>query len=70
MGNIKLSNSEFEQLLQTIADSWNEGNARKAANCFCEDAVYIELPRQQCYQGRAELYEFSVTMLVQIFPCR
>ncbi|HXQ37549.1 MAG TPA: nuclear transport factor 2 family protein, partial [Anaerolineales bacterium] len=44
--------------MQTISDGWNEGNARKAADCFTEDALYIEPPDKQIYHGRDELYEF------------
>jgi len=53
-----MTESEFERLMQTIADGWNEGNARKAADCFSEDAIYIEPPEKQLYRGRGELYEF------------
>ena len=53
-----MTETEFEQLMQTIADGWNEGNARKAADCFSEDAVYVEPPDKQLYRGRDELYEF------------
>ena len=49
---------EFERLMQTIADGWNEGDARKAADCFRGDAVYVEPPKKQLYRGREELYEF------------
>jgi hypothetical protein len=44
--------------MQTIAEGWIEGNARKAADCFSKDAVYIEPPDKQVYHGRDELYEF------------
>jgi ketosteroid isomerase-like protein len=54
----KISTAQFELLMQTIADGWNKGDARKAADCFSEDAVYVEPPDIQLYQGRAELYEF------------
>ena len=53
-----MTETEFEQLMQTIADGWNEGNARKAAGCFGEHAIYIEPPEKQLYHGRDELYEF------------
>jgi hypothetical protein len=49
---------DFEQLMQTVSQGWNEGNARKAADCFSEDAIYVEPPDKQLYHGRAELYEF------------
>ena len=55
---MKLSTNEFNQLMQTVADGWNEGNARKATDCFSEDAIYVEPPEKQLYHGRAELYEF------------
>ena len=56
MGNITAL--EFEQLMQTVANGWNTGNARNAADSFNEDAIYIEPPDKQLYRGRAELYEF------------
>jgi hypothetical protein len=55
---MKLTLKAFEHLMQTIAAGWNEGNARKAADCFSEDAIYVEPPEKQLYHGRAELYAF------------
>ena len=55
---MNLTTNQFEQLMQTISDGWNEGNARKAANCFSEDAIYVEPPDAQLYHGREELHEF------------
>jgi hypothetical protein len=49
---------EFKKLMNTIAEGWNEGNARKSADCFSKEAVYIEPPDKQVHQGRAALYEF------------
>lgn len=54
----KMKTAEFKKLLQTIADGWNEGNARQAADCFTEDAIYIEPPDKQVYVGRKALFEF------------
>ncbi|HET9908404.1 MAG TPA: nuclear transport factor 2 family protein [Anaerolineales bacterium] len=53
-----MTKPEFERLMQTIADGWNEGNARKAAGCFAENTTYVEPPDKQLYHGRDELYEF------------
>ena len=50
--------SEFERLMQTVADGWNEGNARKAVDCFSINAIYSEPPEKQLYRGRDGLYEF------------
>ena len=44
--------------MQTIADGWNEGDSRKSADCFTENAVYMEPPDAQVYQGREALFEF------------
>jgi ketosteroid isomerase-like protein len=49
---------EFKKLMNTIAEGWNEGDARKSADCFSEEAVYIEPPDKQVHHGRAALYEF------------
>jgi len=56
--DMNLTTSEFNHLMQTIADGWNEGNARTAADCFSENAIYVEPPEKQLYHDRAELYEF------------
>ena len=55
---MNLNTTQFNQLMQTIADGWNEGDARKSVDCFSEDAVYTEPPDRQLYRGRAELYQF------------
>lgn len=55
---MKITTSDFERLMQTVADGWNNGNAHKAAHCFHESAIYMEPPEKQLYHGRTELYEF------------
>ena len=55
---MKLSTEQFNQLMQTVAKGWKEGNAQKAADCFSEDAIYVEPPEKQLHHGRPELYEF------------
>lgn len=44
--------------MNIVAEGWNEGDARKSADCFAEDAVYIEPPDKQVYIGRESLFEF------------
>jgi hypothetical protein len=53
-----MTETEFERLMQTIADGWNEGDARKASDCFSIDAIYVEPPEKQLYHGRNALFEF------------
>jgi len=54
----RVTSKGFERLMQLVADSWNKGDARKAADCFAEDAIYSEPPDKQLYKGRAELFKF------------
>ena len=53
-----MTREEFRQLLRTVADGWNVGDARMAASCFTEDAVYVEPPDRQRYVGRQRLADF------------
>lgn len=54
----KITTGEFRELMNTIARAWNEGNARQAADCYAEDAVYMGPPDKQVHIGRSALYEF------------
>ncbi len=54
----ELTTAEFEGVLYRISEGWNQNDARKAADCFALDAVYIEPPDQQLYEGRQVLFEF------------
>lgn len=53
-----ITDAAFQKLMQTVADGWSEGNARKAADCFTEDAIYTEPPDKQLYKGREQLFKF------------
>jgi ketosteroid isomerase-like protein len=50
--------TEFVTLMQAIADAWNEGDTPRALACFTDDAVYMEPPDRQRYEGRDELFAF------------
>jgi len=49
---------EFKSILMSVSNGWKSNDARLAANAFTLDAVYIEPPNQQLYQGRQEIFEF------------
>jgi len=53
-----LTTAQFRGLLASVAAGWNAGDARKAADLFTEDALYLEPPDKQFYSGRSALYEF------------
>jgi uncharacterized protein (TIGR02246 family) len=48
----------FASVMDRIAKGWNTGDAAGAADCFTEDAVYMEPPDRQKYVGRSALFEF------------
>ena len=51
-----LSPDEFTSVMHTIQDAWSEGNARTAADCFTENAIYSSPPARG-HQGRENLYQ-------------
>ncbi|MGH2636821.1 MAG: nuclear transport factor 2 family protein [Actinomycetota bacterium] len=53
-----MDHREFVALMETIRESWNAGDTRRALDCFTDDAVYLEPPDEQRYDGRAQLFEF------------
>ena len=54
----KLTTTQFTELMQKVATGWNQGNARMAADCFSEDAIYSSPPSKKIRRGRQALYEF------------
>ena len=54
----KITAAQFKNLMRTVAAGWNEGDAKKAADCYTDDAIYTEPPDRQVYVGRQALYEF------------
>jgi hypothetical protein len=54
----QLSASQFRELLDTVAQGWNSGNARLAADCFADNALYSAPPNSRVRQGRQTLFEF------------
>jgi hypothetical protein len=54
----KITAAQFKNLMGTVAAGWNEGNAKKAADCYTEDALYTEPPDRQVYAGQKALYQF------------
>jgi len=65
-----LGPGEFREVLDTIAAGWNGGRFETAALCFTENAVYLEPPDRQRYQGRAALREFFAASVLPPRPDR
>jgi hypothetical protein len=50
-----LNESEFRQLMNRLADGWSRQNTEQALACFTENAIYMEPPNIQFYEGHAQL---------------
>jgi len=50
--------TEFCRLMETVARGWNTNNARLAADCFAEGALYSAPPDPKIRRGKKELFEF------------
>jgi len=54
----KLSAKEFAILMSNLEKAWNANDAKLAADCFTDDAIYSSPPSPQIRQGRAALFAF------------
>lgn len=54
----RASRSQFLHLMSTLARGWNSGDAKGAARCFTEDAIYTEPPGRHTYSGRQAIFKF------------
>jgi hypothetical protein len=50
-----LTTAEFRNHMKQLADAWNRGDARVAADLFTKDALYSSPPNSRIHDGRAEL---------------
>ena len=50
--------AEFRKHMMQLADAWNKGDARAAAELFAEDALYSSPPNSRIHEGRKELFEW------------
>ena len=53
-----LTPAEFHEHMKQLADAWNKGDARVAADLFAEDALYSSPPNSRIHEGRQELFEW------------
>jgi hypothetical protein len=54
----RMSAGEFNTLMSRLGSAWNSNDARLAADCFTEDAIYSSPPSARVRQGREALFEF------------
>jgi hypothetical protein len=61
---------EFHAVLDMLATAWNTGRGESGANCFAEQAVYLEPPDRQLHRGRAALRDFFTASVTPPRPHR
>ncbi len=54
----RLDQAGFQKLMGTLTDGWNTNNARQAADCFTEDAMFSSLPNPELRKGRQTLFQY------------
>jgi len=54
----RLDQAGFQKLIGTLTDGWDSNNARQAADCFTEDAMFSSPPNPEIRKGRQALFEF------------
>jgi ketosteroid isomerase-like protein len=54
----KLTSNEFRELMEKLEAAWNSNDAKTAADCFSEDAVYSAPPDGPVRRGREALFAF------------
>lgn len=52
----RLNALEFGALMQTVAEGWNRGDAKLAASCFAENAIYSSPPSLHTLAARTYTY--------------
>ena len=57
----------MEQIINQLVAAYDDGDARKFADCFAENAVAYEHPNVAAQTGRAEIYEYYEKVFAQ-FP--
>jgi hypothetical protein len=62
-----LSAADFEAVMKSVGDGRQHGNARKAADCFTENAIYSS-PPSAAHVGRENLFQLFGSDDVRAIP--
>ncbi len=54
-----LDRGEFADLMKELAAAWAATDAERAAACFADDAIYMEPPDRQLFEGREQLAAYT-----------
>jgi len=62
-----VTTSEFVEWMQRLADAWSRQDTEAALACFTTDAVYMEPPDVQFFQGHDQLRAYFGALAPGIF---
>jgi hypothetical protein len=54
----RLTRAQFRVLMKTVERGWNSNNAKLAADCFTNDAIYSAPPDGIVRRGKKQLFDF------------
>jgi hypothetical protein len=57
-----IKESAFRELMNRLADGWSRQNTEQALSCFTENAVYMEPPNIQFYEGHIQLRPYFAAL--------
>lgn len=57
-----VSETEFKAIMNRLADAWTRQDTERALACFTEDALYMEPPDIQLYEGHAQLRPYFAAL--------
>jgi SnoaL-like domain len=62
IGREGIKESDFRELMNRLADGWSRQNTEQALSCFTENAVYMEPPNIQFYEGHIQLRPYFAAL--------
>ena len=62
IGREGINESDFRELMNRLADGWSRQNTEQALSCFTENAVYMEPPNIQFYEGHIQLRPYFAAL--------
>jgi ketosteroid isomerase-like protein len=57
-----IKESAFRELMNRLADGWSRQDTEQALSCFTENAVYMEPPNIQFYEGHIQLRPYFAAL--------
>jgi hypothetical protein len=58
----EINEADFRKLMNRLADAWSGQNTEQALTCFTDNAVYMEPPNIQFYEGHRQLRPYFAAL--------